>query len=211
MVIFYMKKHLIILLAFSFIFFYCENSKKKTEQKAKGLILFTVGEIQRENQNLQANSVIEEKERIQTGNKSICDIQLLDLSTKIVARVKENTTFTLEKSIVSGKTTYQLKQQNGTVLFSINSKSPDENYQFMAPVSVVSVRGTKFAIETLEGKSSKLSVIEGKLAYRMRIPQIEDLPSPVIHSNQPLYKTIDFLESHEISLNQGEFIEIEYD
>ena len=211
------KTLLAVTILFSFFLIDCkkelEEKKVDTAVSAKstltGIVLFAVGDVKSAGRKLKSGDIISENEVIQTGKKSTCDLQLKESEAGIVVRMKSESTFELKTKVVKDQVTPSPVIKAGNVLVNVSGKlKTNENFQIVTPTTVAGVRGTKFEVNVKEDGSTTISVSEGAVATKMRLAEIENLPTEVQQKSKLVISVNEMLENEERILEAGQKIQI---
>lgn len=211
------KAMLVITMLLGFFFIDC---KKEEEKKAEvspsqgkssltGVILFAVGDVKSGGKKLKSGDVVSENDVILTGKKSTCDLQLKESEAGIVVRMKSESVFELKTRVVKDQATASPVIKAGNVLVNVSGKlKTNENFQIVTPTTVAGVRGTKFEVNVLEDGSTTVTVSEGSVATKMRLSEIDDLPTDVQQKSKLVISVNDLLDSKEEILEAGQKVQI---
>jgi hypothetical protein len=180
-------------------------SKEKTIQ---AVAIFLVGEAFSGTNKLKVGSRISVGEQVKLGVNSTLDLQLLGTETPISFRLKQNTEFELQVNSSGELVNYSTEIKKGEGLFQVDKmRSKNENFRVVTPTSIAGVRGTKFRVG-VNDKGTQTQVLEGQVAHRLRIPELEKI-SPVDLDKSTNLKQFDSeLEKSELVLSNGELSEI---
>lgn len=211
------KAMLVITMLLGFFFIDC---KKEEEKKAEvspsqgkssltGVILFAVGDVKSGGKKLKSGDVVSENDVILTGKKSTCDLQLKESEAGIVVRMKSESVFELKTRVVKDQATASPVIKAGNVLVNVSGKlKTNENFQIVTPTTVAGVRGTKFEVNVLEDGSTTVTVSEGSVATKMRLSEIDDLPTDVQQKSKLVISVNELLDSKEEILEAGQKVQI---
>ena len=175
----------------------------KPEFIPQGLVLFVIGDVKSGERQLKVGDVVKEKENLRTGKKSVCDVQVSGLETDVTIRMKENSDFSISGHLKKGIKNLQMKIISGKVLVNAQKLNTKDSIETITPTAVVGVRGTKFEVEIGKDSSSSISVLEGRVAAKVIIPEIAALSEEVKEKSTTL-KTLDqFLIEKELVIESG--------
>lgn len=175
----------------------------KPEFIPQGLVLFVIGDVKSGERQLKVGDVLKEKENLRTGKKSVCDVQVTGLETDVTIRMKENSDFSISGHLKKGIKNLQMKIISGKVLVNAQKLNTKDSIETITPTAVVGVRGTKFEVEIGKDSSSSISVLEGRVAAKVIIPEIAALSEEVKEKSTTL-KTLDqFLIEKELVIESG--------
>lgn len=173
-------------------------SKQKVDEYA--VISFIVGEVTRNNVALSIGDIIKEKDEINTGNESFCDIKI----GGSIIRIKEKSKLTVSNLIrQGGAESTQLGMDMGKMLCKPKKLLKDDSFTIKTPTAVAGVRGTQFTVEIDTLKTTRIKVFDGKVQVAKRIKQFEGnfekilAMSPVIDKEEKIVITEKEVEKSE--------------
>ena len=170
-----------------------------------GVVLFVVGDVQSGTRKIKTGDLILENESVKTGKNSACDLQIKDSDAGIVMRMKSESSFQLKTIAVNGKQVPSTVVSIGTAMVNVSGKlKSGENFQVVTPTQTAGVRGTKFEVNVSKDGSTTLSVTEGKVASRVRIPEAEELPIEVQEKSLTISTINKTIESQEQIIEAGQ-------
>ncbi|MBK7057392.1 MAG: FecR domain-containing protein [Leptospiraceae bacterium] len=170
-----------------------------------GVVLFVVGDVQSGTKKIKTGDVILENESVKTGKNSACDLQIKDSDAGIVMRMKSESSFQLKTIAVNGKQVPSTVVSIGTAMVNVSGKlKSGENFQVVTPTQTAGVRGTKFEVNVSKDGSTTLSVTEGKVASRVRIPEAEELPIEVQEKSLTISTINKKIEAQEQIIEAGQ-------
>ncbi|MCE9501362.1 MAG: FecR domain-containing protein, partial [Leptospira sp.] len=173
------------------------------------VVLFIVGDINSGGKKLTAGEIINETDLVKTGKKSTCDLQIRESDAEIIIRLKPETEFQLKSKSVGNGKKMQALVRAGSGMFNVSKKlKQEEIFEALSPTSLAGVRGTKFEMNVSSDGSSVVNVIEGKVASRPRLSQVEDLPESLVQKSEMLSNVVSSLESNEQIMEKGQFVSI---
>jgi hypothetical protein len=181
------------IISFIILFFLFINCEKKVFHP-NAIVLLAVGDVKVGNKKLQVSDIIQENEIIVTGKSSFCDLQILGNESDTVIRIKELSKFSITSQIIKNLNITQPILDKGQVIINLRKLNKHEEFRTQTRTSIIGVRGTKFevAIDTLG--STNVSVFDGFVSVKVRIPEIESLEPEAIETSSVL-KTLDSKES----------------
>ncbi len=160
-------------------------------QKTSGVVIFLVGEVRIENRKLALGDVITDNEILNTGKKSLCDIQILESKSGVVIRLKSDSEFQLNPSVTPEGSDVNLALRKGAALFKVNNKlAKNESVRVKMPTMVAGVRGTSFSANISAKGDVDLQVLEGSVTARPSISEIDSLP-PELKEKSTSVQTIE--------------------
>ncbi|MBE7411015.1 MAG: FecR domain-containing protein [Leptospiraceae bacterium] len=195
------------------VFVFCKGETKidSSDKKvsATGVILFTVGEVFSGQRKLAPGDIVSETDIVKTGKKSTCDLQLRESESEAIIRLKSDSEFSLRGKKVGDSELRQGILKAGVALVNVPKKlKSNDSLEIVTPTSLAGVRGTKFEIGVSSDGSSNLFVIEGKVATRPRIADVEDLPKEIVQKNEVLANAIQSVESTEQVVEKGQSVSV---
>jgi len=137
----------------------------KTNKKEVGEIDFRLGSINSKNRTkmtpLDEEDKVFEKDTLQTGKESRCEIKLMDGS---ILRLSENTRYIIDQFEQSGEKVsfqgYLVSGESWTNVNKLDSKKKD--FKVRSPIAVAAVIGTAYKM-TSDGKLTEISVLDGQV------------------------------------------------
>ncbi len=135
------------------------------------MITFMIGDVTKNSAAVQIGDVIKEKDVIQTGTESFCDVKI----GQSLIRVKQKTKVVLATLIRQGgieSTSFDL--DSGKMLCKPKKLLKSESFMVKTPTAVAGVRGTQFTIETDTNGTSRIKVFEGSVKVAKRVKQLEE-------------------------------------
>lgn len=125
-------------------------------------------------------------------------MQNLDSDSGVVIRVKADSEFSLSPSNLPDKKEVNLVLRKGTALFKINNKLPkNHKVSVTMPTMVAGVRGTSFSAKINNSGDVDLQVLEGAVATRPNISEIEALPDELKTKSQAVNALVTTLQNKE--------------
>ncbi len=135
------------------------------------MITFMIGDVTKNSAAVQIGDIIKEKDMIQTGTESFCDIKI----GQSLIRVKQKTKVVLSSLIRQGgmeKTAVDL--DSGKMLCKPKKLIKSESFMVKTPTAVAGVRGTQFTVETDTTGTSRIKVFEGSVKVAKRVKELEE-------------------------------------
>ena len=134
-------------------------------KKEVGEIDFRLGSINSKNRTkmtpLDEEDKIFEKDTLQTGKESRCEIKLIDGS---ILRLSENTKYIIDQFEQTGEKVsfqgYLVSGESWTNVNKLDSKKKD--FKVKSPIAVAAVIGTAYKM-TSDGKLTEISVLDGSV------------------------------------------------
>ncbi len=195
------KKIGIVILMFSALVAGCKGSN---EQKApEALVVSLIGDVKMGDKKIKVGDILRDQDSLKTGAKSICDLQVTGMDSDVTIRVKENSEFALGATVKNEVKNVQMKILTGKILVNSERLNSKNNLETITPTVVMGVRGTKYEVEIGSDSNGSVAVLEGKVASRVIIPEIENLPPEVRAKSATLKKLDSFLKEKELVLQTG--------
>lgn len=134
-------------------------------KKEVGEIDFRLGSINSKNRTkmtpLDEEDKVFEKDTLQTGKESRCEIKLMDGS---ILRLSENTKYIIDQFNQSGEKVsfqgYLVSGESWTNVNKLDSKKKD--FKVKSPIAVAAVIGTSYKMSS-DGKITEISVLDGQV------------------------------------------------
>lgn len=162
-----MKKSIFLSAVFILILF-LGCSKPQEEYSS---IIFYIGDVKKNNMDVDIGEIIKQNDSITTGTQSSCDIKI----GESIIRIKEKSKLMLsELSQGKDKENITLGLDVGKVLCKAKKLSKSESFLVKTPTAVAGVRGTKFTVESDAAKTSRIKVFNGEVKVIKRVKQLED-------------------------------------
>lgn len=193
-----MKKILLFLIVITFS--QCKESAKPELSSIYAVNIFSTGSITRNNQEFRIMSLLKEKEEILLAPRSFCDLQIAGQDWLI--RAYGEGKFKLDHLKAKESTEdWVLYLQEGTLFAKINQKlKANESFKIKTPTATLGIRGTQFKIEVAKDGTTKINILDGKVAVELT-PSSNNLKN---HSEiSPL------LEKSEILLEKDKSLDID--
>lgn len=134
------------------------------------MITFMIGDVTKNNAAVQIGDVIKEKDVIQTGAESFCDVKI----GQSLIRVKQKTKIVLATLMRQGgieNTAVDL--DSGKMLCKPKKLIKSESFMVKTPTAVAGVRGTQFTVEADQNGTSRIKVFEGSVKVAKRVRELE--------------------------------------
>lgn len=195
------KKIAILILTISALIAGCKgNSESKVPE---ALVVSVIGDVKKGDQKIKVGDILRNQDSLKTGAKSICDLQVTGMDSDVTIRVKENSEFALGATVKNEVKNVQMKILTGKVLVNSERLNSKNNLETITPTVVMGVRGTKYEVEIGSDANGSVAVLDGKVASRVIIPEIENLPPEVRAKSATLKKLDSFLKEKELVLQTG--------
>ncbi|HMW07357.1 MAG TPA: FecR family protein [Leptospiraceae bacterium] len=176
------------------------NEKK---QAPEALVTTVIGDVRMGDKKIKSGDVLKNLDSIKTGPKSVCDLQLTGIESNVSIRVKENSEFSLATATQRDSNNVQMKIVSGKIMVNSDKLNSRDNLETITPTVVMAVRGTKYEVEMGSDANGNVAVLDGKVATRVVIPEVENLPPEVRAKSATLKKLDSFLKEKEMVLQTG--------
>lgn len=151
------------------LFFTWSGCGKVAEEYA--IVSFFIGDVKKNNADIEIGDAIQEKDRITTGVQSSCDIRI----GESIIRVKENSNVLISQLMRQGAVeNTSLGLDVGKILCKPKKLMKSESFLVKTPTAVAGVRGTKFIVEADPNKTTRIKVFDGKVKVIKRVAKLED-------------------------------------
>ncbi len=145
-------------------------SKIIEEQDEFATITFFVGEVKKNDADVQIGDILKENDVILTGANSSCDLKIGDS----MIRIKENSKLLVSQILRKEKTeNVMLGLDVGKMLCRPKKLMKNESFFIKTPTAVAGVRGTLFTVEADKKKTTRIKVYNGKVSVARRIETLE--------------------------------------
>ncbi len=162
-----MKKTIALAVALAALTLGC--AKEQVDEYA--MVTFMIGEVTKNSAAVQIGDVIQEKDIIQTGADSFCDIKI----GQSLIRVKQKTTVVLAALIrQGGMENTSIDLSSGKMLCKPKKLIKSETFMIKTPTAVAGVRGTQFTVEADANGTSRIKVFEGSVKVAKRVKELEE-------------------------------------
>lgn len=151
-------------------------SKFKADEYA--MITFMIGDVTKNNTTVQIGDLVREKDIVQTGTDSFCDIKI----GESLIRVKQKTRIVLAELVSrAGGENTSIELNTGKMLCKPRKLVKSETFLIKTPTAVAGVRGTQFSVEADANGTSRIKVFEGSVKVARRIKQLDDNVTRVLN------------------------------
>lgn len=213
-----MKKVINILLTFSLILaFACSESGNNDQAKDSGdkensaVLVFTLGNVRIQKGDVwkqgQIDMQLNTGDVIETGARSRCN---LVIGKDSYISIKENSKLSLDKLLLKEDGTEEtgIELKIGKSVINPKKLLKDDKFNVKTPTAIAAVRGTKFVVETAPEKKVKISVVEGKVAFKKRVPAIEKAQDENV-ADDVVKKVNEKLEEESVTIEANQSAEID--
>ena len=170
-----LKLFLIIILLLSF---GCSVAEKEYST-----VIFFIGDVKKNNAEIEIGDIIRENDIITTAIQSSCDIKI----GESFIRIKEKSKLSISKL------KYHDNLENTTLGLSVgkllcNTKKllKSESFMVKTPTAVAGVRGTKFIVQADKKKTTRIKVYKGKVKVVKRVKKLENKIEKLLDKAPPL-------------------------
>jgi hypothetical protein len=184
------------------------NKAVETKNDIRAVILFVLGKVTLGDTKLKSGDIIDINGNIQTDKNSFCDLQVKMKDTNIVVRLKANSNFSLQSLQALDTVKYKVLLNKGSALFNISALKQNEQFNVFTPVSVVAVRGTQFLVTVKEDSTSQVKVVEGKVANKIHIPEVELLKETVLKEGDAAENIFKSITETETVIGKDEEVDV---
>lgn len=191
----------IIFILILFILGNCSNAEKEYHPKA--VVIFRTGDVRTTAKSLALGDEITDKDVISVGAKSVCDLQVIESDTMAVVRIKEYSKFKLQGVQIGSTKKNNFIVDSGSAMLNVSKLGKNEEVNASTPTMTAGVRGTKYDLSVAPNGNSKVNVIEGSVAMRVRVPELEKYSRTEIKQSKTLSAVDEALESKEIVIESG--------
>ncbi len=204
---------IVIAICFLILGFCKENATPDTEKTSglskplSGVVVFSVGDVTTNGKKIKQGDIVNAGEKVVTGKKSSCEIQIREHGAEILFQLKQNSEFSIDSTTLTGELKGNISI--GTALFKVGRPlNKGESVTVASPTFVAGVRGTEFAIDVAKNGDSSLKVVSGKVATHPRISELDELPSEVKSNSKFIQSTEASLEKKETIVEPGNQIQV---
>lgn len=187
--------------------------KGKIDSGEAIIVTMTVGQVEamktaaKDWNELYSDDTLEMGDTVKTGNKSYCELQIIN---KGMFRVESDTELVIASLIgADGKLDAKMKLTKGEVAIKPKKLESGEVFEVETSSAVAAVRGTTFNISVDDEGSTKVAVSEGKVAVTPKINAIDNAEKKgqiskdsVDELTEELMKPVDVVPGEEMVLDQ---------
>ena len=200
----------VLILTFSLLFSCKEKSDTPILQEfhPEAIVLLSVGDVTNNGKPLKTSDRIKNLDTIRTGKKSLCDLQIIGIESETVIRMRSESSLKLTGKILRDSKEVSVITEVGGTLIHVNKLGKKEGFSNITPTAVIAVRGTKFEVDIQKNGTTKTTVLDGKIAIKLKLPEIENLSDDLIQKSETLKNIIGTLDEKEIVIESGFTTEI---
>lgn len=152
-------------------------SKAKVDEYA--IITFMIGEVTKNSASAEIGDIIKEKDLIQTGAGSFCDIKI----GGSIIRIKEKSKLVVSSLLRKGELeSTELGMDVGKMMCKPKKLLKSENFTIKTPTAVAGVRGTSFTVEADAAKTTRIKVFDGSVKVVKRVKQLETSTEKILEA-----------------------------
>ncbi|MCU0846656.1 MAG: FecR domain-containing protein [Spirochaetes bacterium] len=168
----------VILLAITF-----SCTKAKVSEYAA--VSFMIGSVTKNGAPVQIGTTISEKDVIETGSESFCDVTIGESIIRIKQKSKLNFTVLLKKD---GSEKTALALNVGKMLCKPKKLMKEDRFTVKTSTAVAAVRGTQFTVESDPASTTRIKVFDGKVQVARNVKSLEGKIDKILESAPPVEK-----------------------
>lgn len=198
-------------LILSVILLSCKGKAEKPtpeEFHPEAIVLLSVGDVTNNGKPLKAADRIKNLDTIQTGIKSLCDLQIMGIESETIIRLRPESSLKLTGKVLNDSKEVNILTEVGGSLIHVKKLGQNEGFSSITPTVVIAVRGTKFEVDVKKNGTTKTTVLEGKVAVKLKLPQIENITDDLIQKSETLKNILGTLNAKEIVIETGSSSEV---
>ena len=189
----------------------CKEKPDKATQEEfhpEAIVLLSIGDVTNNGKPLKATDRIRNLDLVQTGNKSLCDLQIIGIDSETVIRMRPESSLKLTGKILNDSKEVNIVTEVGGSLIHVKKLGQKDGFNSITPTVVIAVRGTKFEVDVKKNGTTKTTVLEGKVAVKLKLPQIENITDDLIQKSETLKNILGTLNAKEIVIETGSSSEV---
>ena len=193
-----MKKYFLSFSVFFVSILIAGCSMKEFEEHA--VITFMVGDVKKNNAEVQIGDIIKENDAITTGDNSSCDIRI----GESIIRIKSKSDVKIASLLKNDKVeNTAINLDSGKIICKAKKLSKEESFLVKTPTAVAAIRGTQFIVEADKALTTRVKVFEGEVKVAKRVKQLESSLdkvleySPIVHQQERVVITADDVQRAE--------------
>ena len=183
-------------------------TEQELEFHPKAVVIIRAGDVRAGNKPVNLGDEITDKDTIVLGGKSICDLQVLDSDSQVVIRLKEFSKFRLSGRQIGSRKETNFLIDAGNAMLNVPKLGKNEDFKAMSPSATAGVRGTKYDVNVSPNGNTKINVLEGAVAMKVHIPELDKFSNADIRSSKALSAVRESLDSKEVVLEKGKSTEM---
>jgi hypothetical protein len=158
-------------------------AREKVDERS--MVIFLIGNVTKNNIEVQIGDIVNEKDVIQTGVDSFCDVKI----GESLIRVKQKTTVLMSSLVKQGSVeNTAVDLTSGKMLCKPKKLMKSETFLVKTPTAVAGVRGTQFTVEADSQSTSRIKVFEGEVKVAKRIKNLEKSIEKVLEAAPGIHK-----------------------
>ena len=203
-----MKKISLAVFIIAFALF-SQSCKQDTEEQVKNAakVMFAIGDVQVKEAdrwvNALENMILYQGNELKTGRDSQCNLQI---GSDSFISIKEKSHLVLESlfKTIDGEENSTVTLQVGRSVINPKKLLKGEQFQVKTPTAIAAVRGTKFVVESNPRGRMKVSVVDGKVELKRRIPALEEVEEKLIKKSEALTTLQEKVEIERVIVDANE-------
>jgi hypothetical protein len=149
------------------------------------MVTFMLGNVLRNDVSIQIGDIIKEKDVIKTEADSFCDVKI----GGSIIRIKEKSQVTMASLVRrNDQEDTTLGLSVGKMLCKPKKLLKSEKFIVKTPTAVAGVRGTNFIVEADINRTTRIKVLQGKVAVAKRVKQFEENIDKVLEVSSAIEK-----------------------
>ena len=176
---------------------------KEVDFNPKAIVIVRMGDVRAGGRVLSLSDEISDKDVVTVGAKSVCDLQILESDSLVVVRLKEYSRFKLSGKQIGSKKETNFILEVGNAMINVSKLEKNDGINAVSPVATAGVRGTKYDVSVSQNGTTKINVIEGSVAMKVHIPEMDKYSKADIKKSKALSTLNDSLESKEVVVEKG--------
>lgn len=149
------------------------------------------------------NMKVSQGDEVKTGSKSQCNLQIGSDSFVAIKSNSQIKIDTLARDINGAEQT-AIELKLGKSVINPKKLMKDESFNVTTPTAVAGVRGTKFVVENTPGAKLRVSVIEGKVELKKRIPALENIDQSIIQNTPEIAELNDKINNDVVMIEENQ-------
>ena len=175
----------------------------------KALVQAKSGVVTAAGKQVAAGDIIAEGTYIQVGPASSCDLMVQGEGSQIIVRLRENSEYGLTTQKVAETLQIKAHLSRGNAFFNPRLGA-NQKFDLATTTAIASVRGTSFSVVVNKDDSTAtITVYEGRVKYRIRLADLDDLPEELIVKSKALNGAVKQADESALDLKAGEVVAVE--
>lgn len=182
-------------------------SKQAASPVNTAMVVFAVGDVQVKTGDVwsavEQNMKIASGTDLRTGQKSQCNILIGENS---YVSLKENTVIRIDSLLKdkNGMENNTVELKMGKTVINPKKLLKGEEFRVKTPTAIAAVRGTKFVVESTPDAEMRVSVVEGRVEMKKRIPALENADPEVIKKSPEMIAIQEQLDQETAVINENQ-------